>query len=148
MQLPHPQDPQSKGKYHFEYEIPLKTTSEANSREHWAVKHKRHANQKKAIWGLFMKERPQIILPCVIHIIRISPRQLDSDNLLTSLKYIRDAIAEQLIPGKAVGRADDSRDLAWRYSQEKGKPQAIKIILRPFPQSLLEEQGYANCIFF
>jgi len=57
-----------------------------------------------------------------IKLIRISPRKLDEDdNLPTAFKWVKDAIADILIPGKAAGRADDSPLFKWKYDQEKGK---------------------------
>lgn len=44
------------------------------------------------------------------------------DNLPMSFKWVKDAIADILIPGKAAGRADDSCLLKWEFDQEKGKP--------------------------
>jgi len=60
------------------------------------------------------------LLPCTVHLIRIG-RKLDSDNLQGAFKYIRDAIAELLVPGLATGRADDDERITWEYAQEKGK---------------------------
>lgn len=65
-------------------------------------------------------------LPCHIRLIRLSPRRLDSDNLVMAFKAIRDCIAAILIPGKAAGRADDSPLISWSYGQESG-PLAIRI---------------------
>lgn len=60
------------------------------------------------------------LLPCNVRLTRIG-RRLDDDNLRGALKYIRDAIAELLVPGLAIGRADDDERINWEYNQEKGK---------------------------
>ena len=121
-------------------ELPIKTVSEANSSEHWTKKADRHKQQQFILrWGL-RDITDSIQLPCIVRLIRLSPRTLDSDNLLTALKYIRDEISEILIPdkkryylskqGRAVpikGRADDDDRITWQYDQEKSKTQAIRI---------------------
>lgn len=63
----------------------------------------------------------KIKLPCTVKLIRQSPRKLDTDNLPVSMKYIRDAIADHLIPGLAPGRADDDQRLNWQYEQTTAK---------------------------
>lgn len=114
----------------WNWHLPLKTASEANSSEHWTKKAKRHKLQKQKIKAILLKERPPITIPCAIVLTRISPRELDShDNLPMSLKYCADALAEYLVPGKAVGRADDCKEIVWAYKQEKGgvREYAIRI---------------------
>jgi hypothetical protein len=113
-------------------DIPVKTVSEANkSNEHWTVKSKRHNLQHRYVKLFYRKLSVLPKLPCHLILIRISPRKLDDDNLLASLKYIRDAIADCIIPYFPKGFADSSPLLTWSYSQEKGKPKeyAIRIII-------------------
>jgi hypothetical protein len=106
----------------WHWHLPLKTASEANSSEHWTKKARRHRLQKKKIWAVLHSENPPIAIPCAIVLTRIAPRQLDShDNLATSMKYVSDALAEFLIPNKAPGRADDSKEIVWQFKQEKGR---------------------------
>lgn len=112
------------------WQLPIKTASEANSSEHWAQKAKRHKLQKRWIKTAFMKNRPHIALPAHVILTRIAPRELDSqDNLPTSLKYVCDAIAEQLTGNFVPGRADSDKRISWEYKQEKGKVReyAVKI---------------------
>lgn len=107
----------------WHWHLPLKTASEANSSEHWTKKAKRHKLQKMKVKAVLLSERPQITIPCAIRLTRIAPRELDAhDNLRVSMKYIADALAEYLIPGKAAGRADDCKEITWQYKQEKGNP--------------------------
>lgn len=115
----------------MEWTLSIKTVSEANSNEHWTKRHKRRKNQMIEIRNFFILHRPTIKLPCTITLTRISPRILDDDNLVMSFKFIRDAIANEIHPGMAPGRADDDKQIAWKYSQEKGKPQAIKMTIQP-----------------
>lgn len=99
--------------------LPIATVSESNKREHWTVSHKRHKSQKfQTRIGLLEEHIPQK-LPVKITLTRYSPRKLDDDNLRGALKYIRDAVAEHFITGKAPGRADDDPRMTWDYSQIK-----------------------------
>jgi hypothetical protein len=113
----------------FEWKINLKTVSESNSSEHWSKKAKRHKNQKKAIWFELLTKKSGIQLPCIIKLSRVAPRLLDDDNLVSSFKWIRDAIAEEITGIQIAGRADDTPMIKWQYAQEKGLPKeyAIKI---------------------
>lgn len=99
-------------------ELPIATVSEANRRDHWAVKAKRVAAHKRAAWALC----PSFNLPCIVTITRVSPRLLDShDNLRSALKATVDGIA--------VALNIDDRDprVEWRYAQAKGKPAAVVV---------------------
>lgn len=114
-----------------EWYLDIKTVSEANlSGEHWSVKRKRHILQKRKIW-LWGKENniKATTLPINIKLTRISPRMLDVDNLYCSFKWIKDYIADTIIPGLPPGQADSDPRIIWQYSQVKGKPKerAIKI---------------------
>ncbi len=119
-----------------EFKLPIKTVSEANSgHEHWTSKHKRHKLQKR--WLLTIKtdlalscKQCYLSDPVDITLIRIAPRKLDDDNLQSSLKYIRDYIADILFPGQQAGRADDTDMIIWKYDQEKGNPKEYAIKIR------------------
>jgi len=111
----------------MEWILPIKTISEFNKMEHHLRSWKRHKIQKNEIVLWWITERPVVNMPCTIKLTRISPRMLDDDNLRGAFKWIRDAIADKIRPGFAPGRADDTEEMKWEYSQRKGKPQAIKI---------------------
>jgi hypothetical protein len=112
------------------WQLPIKTASESNCSEHYHVKTKRHILQKRWVKTAFKKEKPKINLPCKITLTRIAPRSLDShDNLPMSLKWVADAIAENIIPGKAAGRADDSKELTWEYRQKRGGPRQYAVVI-------------------
>lgn len=70
-------------------------------------------------------------LPVKITLIRIAPRSIDDDNLQFAMKEFRDFIADALIPGLPMGRADGDERLIWKYQQKKDEPKkyAIKIII-------------------
>jgi len=108
--------------------MPIKTTSEANSREHWHKKAQRHSMQKMAVKSFMNVDRPDIRSPCLIKLTRIAPRKLDRyENLPMSMKYILDQICDYIHPGKAAGRADDDPNIHVEYSQEKGLPKEYAI---------------------
>jgi hypothetical protein len=102
--------------------IPIRTVSEANCSQHWTKKHKRHKKQKGIVEYLLNTQKQDIDLPVEVILTRVAPRFLDSDNLQSSLKYIRDSVASYLIPGGTDGQADSDDRIQWRYKQEKGQP--------------------------
>ncbi len=100
--------------------LDIKTISEANDSSHWTVKSKRHQNQKRSIWWDFRQyDWHKLPLPLHIKLTRLASRELDYVNLVSSMKYIQDAIAEQFFPGLAPGQADSSKELTWEFAQEK-----------------------------
>lgn len=100
-------------------EIPMKLVSEANVSEHWSKAHNRHRGQRNlVILSLYENKVPKK-LPVHITMTRVGGKKMDEDNLITAFKYVKDAVAEYFIPGKAPGRADDSSELKWSYAQEK-----------------------------
>jgi hypothetical protein len=111
----------------FEWIIPVRTVSEANSREHWAKKKRRTDVQKRWVKLYFDRYEPDIRLPCTIKLTRIGRRELDSDNLPVSMKYIRDAIADRIFPRLAPGQADNDKRLSWEYGQEISRIYAVKV---------------------
>jgi hypothetical protein len=95
-------------------ELPIKTVSTMNVREHWAVRAKRAKTQREATqWACKSLERVEP--PLIITLTRIGTRKLDSDNLAASFKAIRDGVADWL------GIDDGDERLTWNYAQEKGK---------------------------
>jgi hypothetical protein len=126
----------------FQWTMNTATTSEANCSEHWSVKSKRHRQQQQTTRFYFSTYVPIIKLPCHIHLVRLSPRTLDDDNLRTALKYIRDELSDLLIPpekntyvtkfGKRIplkGRQDSHRDLSWSYNQQKSPTKGVQVSL-------------------
>lgn len=134
------------------WEIPLKTISEANRSEHWSKSGKRHRQQQFLVRCLFNAEKRAIPIPCVITMTRISSRFLDGEeNLPMSVKWIKDQIGACLFPEKVVtyrrkgggisknkGHADSDPRVTWKYAQEKGKIQGIRIEIQP-----REEDSYS-----
>jgi hypothetical protein len=103
------------------FELPLQTPSTANLREHWAAKAKRTKSQRRAV---FLKCPPwpgPALL--VVHIVRVGPRLLDSDNLQTAMKGIRDSVAARL------GIDDGSRLVRWTYDQTHGDKPSVRVFI-------------------
>lgn len=109
----------------YSFTLALPVISENNACEHWRVRHKRSKHQKNEIWAFLHQEKPILPMPCHVLLIRLSPRQLDSDNLQGAFKYIRDAVADYLIPGLRPGRADGDDRIQWSYQQQKSSLKGI-----------------------
>ncbi len=112
----------------MEFEIDLITVSENNVKEFWAKRYKRSSHQKRTILSILAQNKLSISVPCKVCMIRLSPRSLDSDNLQGAFKYIRDAIADYIIPGLRPGQADSNLEIEWEYAQQKSKKKGIKLI--------------------
>lgn len=110
-------------------EIPLKLPSAGNLWEHWRARASRNKAQRAHV-SLRLSGRSTARNACiacalqgeplVCTLTRISPRKLDSDNLQSAFKAVRDQVAEEL------GINDGSDAVRWDYAQESGK-QAIRI---------------------
>jgi hypothetical protein len=113
--------------------LPIKTVSEANMSEHWTKAARRHKLQKQRIKVAYLRDRPQANFPLRVVITRIAPRHLDShDNLPVSLKYISDAIAENLTGNHVPGQADSFCGLQFEIKQEKGYPKQYAVRIEIF----------------
>lgn len=102
--------------------VPLRTVSEANTREHWAPRAKRAKLQRTAAASICSEYYGKVKPPVRVTLVRIGKRKLDSDNLAGSFKHVQDGVADAL----RVDDGDDSKVL-WRYRQEIGKDYAVRI---------------------
>lgn len=109
----------------------LVIANEANSKEHWAKKMKRHHAQKMVVNTRLGPYRGQFRTPCEIILTRIAPRKLDDhDNLPMSFKYLLDAVCDNITPGLPPGRADDAKYIKKvTYLQIKGIPKQYSVHL-------------------
>ena len=109
-------------------EIKLHTVSESNSHEHWRARQKR-AKEQRAVVALALRAWVDSLpaLPCIVEIVRVSPRGLDDDNLRGATKHVRDGIADVL------GVDDRDARVEWRYAQAKGpaKYYAVRVSIEP-----------------
>lgn len=105
--------------------VPLRTGRGMNAREHWRQRHKRVKHEIAAVgWVLKGVEKPRV--PCSVLITRVAPSGgLDDDNLVGSLKSVRDCIAEW------IGVDDRERmQVRYRYAQVRG-PWGVRIEFGP-----------------
>lgn len=101
--------------------VPIRTVSEANRRDHWAVKSKRAKEQRWAVAGVLHRQC-EVELPAIVTLTRIAPRMLDDDNLRSALKACRDQVADEL----GLPNDRDAR-VTWRYEQLKGRPKEYAV---------------------
>ncbi len=107
--------------------IPIRLISEANNHDHWAKKYSRQKKQQQRIKLEWLHLRPDIKLPCEIHLIRYGRKLFDDDNYIHSCKAIRDQLADCIIPGLCPGLADSCKEITWKYSQKITKTYALQI---------------------
>lgn len=97
------------------FSIPLRTRSAANLREHWAQRHRRVQMERTAVRLVVGRKLKGLKLPCRVHLIRMGPRRLDFDNLVSSFKATRDEVAA------LIGVDDADPRIEWAYSQTSGR---------------------------
>lgn len=104
------------------FEIPLRTVSEANARDHWSKKARRVKHHRSTARLLTQQAARATALPVVVTLTRIAPSSgLDDDNLRSALKAIRDGIAD------AYGLDDRAPSIEWRYAQRRGATYAVHV---------------------
>ena len=118
--------------------LPVRTWSEANQRGHWGKRATRAKKQREAARLLVRAAR--FTLPAsgtvAITLTRIAPRALDTDNLASGMKAIRDGVAD------ALGMDDGCARLTWRYAQEKGRPREYAVRVQiDWPEKEKEHAG-------
>jgi hypothetical protein len=113
----------------IDFQAPVKTVSEANQREHWAIKFHRKKTQQLEMLAALHNNLigKRIEFPCVVRLTRIGPKALDSDNLAGSLKHVQDSIARKL--GVDDG---DTEKVRWEYAQfpVRIREYAVKVQIR------------------
>jgi hypothetical protein len=101
-------------------EVPLKLPSVANMREHHMARYRRTKAQRTAVaWRLKLLRDVLTPPPNVVTLIRVAPRKLDSDNLVSAFKAVRDQVAEFL------GVDDGDSRVTWMYGQLKGEAMVL-----------------------
>lgn len=113
----------------IEFEIPVRTVSESNGREHWARKAERVSLHRGTARLLARSYCADIGVPIIVQMARVAPRELDDDNLRGALKAIRDGIAD------AFGVKDNDPRIEWRYAQQRGKPKAYAVHVTITPKA-------------
>ena len=106
------------------FEIPLRLYSIANMSEHWGKRAARSRNERwlgKIYTNQNVLHHVMGVGRFKIALTRTGPRKLDSDNLASSFKHVRDGIAD------ALGINDGSEKLEWIYKQEISKAYFVKV---------------------
>lgn len=122
----------------MEFTVPIRIESEMNKREHWSVRRKRFTEHKACVSYAWPKPRYRDYGdgPLLVTLTRIGPRKLDSDNLASGFKAVRDEIA------RIVGVDDgDEERLIFRYRQERGKPREYGAHIRIEPLTESVQRG-------
>lgn len=103
--------------------IPIKTVSVANLREHHMAKARRAKAHRNAAWLTMKATGMPPAPPLTVTMTRQSVGTLDTDNLANSLKSARDGIADWL------GLDDGDPRITWVYAQEKAKRGSFGLIV-------------------
>ncbi len=106
------------------FTIPLRTVSETNQREHHFARHRRRAGQRHDARAFTLRALSGIRweLPLEITLTRVGPTKgLDSDNLPSSCKGLRDGIADALMVDDGDAR------LTWVYAQRRAKAWGVEV---------------------
>lgn len=98
------------------FTVPIHTESMSNARLHWTAKAKKVQAQRRATAYRTPPTLKALGPLLVVTLVRVSPRELDDDNLRGALKGVRDQVAT------ALGVDDRSCLVRWEYGQEKGEP--------------------------
>jgi len=107
--------------------VPIRIESTPNLREHWSARSRRAAKHKVDTYMALKAAKAAYAVPCVVTLTRVAPRTLDSDNNVSGMKSVRDAVALWL-------RVDDADPrVEWRYSQAKGgtKEYSLRVEITP-----------------
>lgn len=99
-------------------ELPVKTVSIANVREHWSKRAKR-AKLHRETARLVLRQHHRPIGDVTVRMVRVGARRMDSDNLAGALKACQDGIADWL------GRDDADPSITWIREQQIGRPMVI-----------------------
>jgi hypothetical protein len=108
----------------------VRTVSEMNCRDHWAVRNRRKVEQATGVVAAFTPVKALVQLippPYVVTMTRLGGRKMDDDNLAGALKATQDAVAWIL-------RLDDGDRAAvtWQRGQLVGKElRAAKLNVTP-----------------
>ena len=95
-------------------ETPHRLDSWTNLRGHWRSLEKRKNAEKTVTVWLLRSMGALPLLPIVVRLTRLGPRDLDDDNLPGAFKYVRDTIA------KEYGTHDGTKaPIRWEHSQRQ-----------------------------
>lgn len=104
-----------------EVSIEMTLPSLANKRMKWQKLVRIKNEQKERVARALKLVEPLPPFPVAVTVTRVGPRPMDYDNLVSSIKYVRDQVAE------AVGVDDGDPGYQWTYRQELGKKYLVTI---------------------
>jgi hypothetical protein len=122
---PTPVETQAKRRLVIEFDIPVRTASEANARG----KRKAEIARKSAVKAIAKSCLPRLAepfpLPCRVTMTRHGIKKLDEDNLGRALKSVRDCLADWL----GVDDGDEGRrgKVVWRCRQVAGWEPLVRV---------------------
>ena len=96
--------------------LPLRLESKANAHVHWRKLAHKAAVQRTAGRLALAQSRLEPGGRAIVRLVRISPRELDGDNLANALKAVRDGVAD------ALGVDDRDPRVTWLPDWERGAP--------------------------
>ncbi len=106
----------------FTVTLPIRVVNTSNRREHWATRAKRTKAHRDGVKLALGAEWRRVGLRAfakgtyrvVVTLARIAPRFFDDDGVVTSLKAVRDGVAD------ALGINDNDPRVSWQYAQKRG----------------------------
>jgi len=117
------------------FEVPIETPSLTNLREHPMRRSSRAKRQRRDVYYCWrvQPDRPKEELRArvkaggrvMVMLVRCAPRPLDTDNLTSALKHVRDEVAARLDVDDADQRVD------WRYGQAVRRVPVVLVHMEP-----------------
>lgn len=109
--------------------VQTRTWNELNaSRCGWRAKHQKRNAVKEAVTCALLGEdwsamgKPTVDTPWDVRLVRLGPREMDDDGVVSALKSVRDAFA------RFVAVDDKHRHIVrYRYKQERSKEFGVRI---------------------
>ena len=110
----------------------MRTHNELNAkRQHWAVKNKQREVVKEEIERALLEQdwepmgKPTALTPWTVRLVRLGPREMDDDGVVSALKSVRDAFA------KFVNVNDKHKHIIrYTYDQEPSREFGVRIEVR------------------
>jgi len=114
--------------------VPVRTHNELNAKRcHWRTKHAQRAAVKEAVTYALIGHRwldvpkPTALAPWLVRLVRLGPREMDDDGVVSALKSVRDAFAH------FVAVNDKHKHIVrYEYSQEPSKTFGVRIEVRGY----------------
>lgn len=117
--------------------VPCRTISESNARGASIAKAARVKSQREAAFLCVLSERAALstaTLPLSVILVRCAPRELDTDNLASALKAVRDGVTDGLQRVLAVPPRDDRDRLGWHCGQRPAPVLGEGVEVRVYPR--------------